>query len=136
MKYGTESLVMTEKNIFAYKLFLLLNISDFNFFFYVKICIHPPPPWKKPSPLSQQPPLKVEVLSSPPFWKFCFKSNPLPHPAEKEECILWGIPQFLTRENRLMFFIYFKPLWDFFWALPFLRSSDLDTTTMILRFRF
>ena len=27
-----EFLVMTEKNIFAYKLFLSLNISDFNFF--------------------------------------------------------------------------------------------------------
>ena len=28
-----ELLVMTEKNIFSYKLFLSLNISDFNFFF-------------------------------------------------------------------------------------------------------
>ena len=28
-----ELLVMTEKNIFAYKLFLSLNISDFNLFF-------------------------------------------------------------------------------------------------------
>ena len=28
-----EFLVMTEKNIFAYKLFLSLNISDFNLFF-------------------------------------------------------------------------------------------------------
>ena len=44
MKYGTENLVVTEKNIFAYKLFLLLNISDFNFFFYVKIAPAPPPP--------------------------------------------------------------------------------------------
>ena len=135
MKYGTENLVMTEKNIFAYKVFLLLNISDFNFVFMWKL--HPPPsPWKKSPPLSQQPPLKVEVMSSPPFWKFCFKSNPPPFLAEKEECILWGIPQFLARENRLMFFIYFKPLWDFFLAFPFLRSSDLDTNTMILRFRF
>ena len=30
-------LVMTEKNIFAYELFLSLNISDFHLFFYVKI---------------------------------------------------------------------------------------------------
>ena len=36
----------------------------------------PPPSWKKSPPLSQQPqppppaPLKVKVLSSPPFWKF------------------------------------------------------------------
>ena len=29
-----EFLVMTEKNIFAYKLFLSLNISDFNLFLY------------------------------------------------------------------------------------------------------
>ena len=43
MKSGTESLVMTEKNIFAYKRFLLLNISDFNFFFYVKIAPRPLP---------------------------------------------------------------------------------------------
>ena len=28
-----EFLVITEKNIFAYKLFLSLNISDFNLFF-------------------------------------------------------------------------------------------------------
>ena len=41
-----ELLVMTEKNIFAYKLFLLLNISDFNYF-YVKIA---PLPGKKSPP--------------------------------------------------------------------------------------
>ena len=46
MKYGTENLVVTEKNIFAYKLFLLLNISDFNIFFYVKIAPPPLPPEK------------------------------------------------------------------------------------------
>ena len=32
-----EFLVMTGKNIFAYKLFLSLNISDFNLFFYLKL---------------------------------------------------------------------------------------------------
>ena len=55
------------KNIFAYKLFLSLNIPDFNLFL-CKNCN--PPPLKKvspSSPLSQQPPLKDEVLSSPPF---------------------------------------------------------------------
>ena len=135
MKYGTENLIMTEKNIFAYKLFLLLNISDFNFFFYVKIAWKIM--WKKSPPLSQQPPLKVEVLSSPCFWKFCFKSNPPPPPHSRKGGVhTLGDPQFLARENRLMFFIYFKPLWDFFLAFPFLRSSDLDTNTMILRFRF
>ena len=41
-----EFLVMTEKNVFAYKLFLPLNISDF--IFYVKIGI--PPSLEKSSP--------------------------------------------------------------------------------------
>ena len=42
-----EFLLMTEKNIFAYKLFLALNVLGFNFF-YVKIATPPPPsPLKK-----------------------------------------------------------------------------------------
>ena len=40
---------MTEKNIFAYKLFLALNVLGFNFF-YVKIA--PPPP--SPLPLEKR----------------------------------------------------------------------------------
>ena len=52
-------LVMPEKNIFVYKLFLPLNISDFRGFF-CKNCN--PPPWKKLPPLFLQPPLKVEAL--------------------------------------------------------------------------
>ena len=55
-----EFSVMTEKNIFVYTLFLLLNTSDFSLFF-CKIAT----PLKKLPPLFQQPPLKVEVLSSP-----------------------------------------------------------------------
>ena len=47
---------MTEKNIFAYKHFLSLSISDF------RLKIGPPP---FPSNL----PLKVEVLSNPPFFE-------------------------------------------------------------------
>ena len=42
-------LVMTEKNIFVYKLFLSLNISDFSFF-YVKL----QSPWKNLPPLFSQ----------------------------------------------------------------------------------
>ena len=59
---------MTKKNIFTYKLFFSLNISDFN---YVAIALPPSsPPEKSRPPLFQQPPLKVEVLSSPsPFFK-------------------------------------------------------------------
>ena len=67
-----EFLVMTEKNIFAYKLFLSLNISDFNF-----LCENCNSSWKKSPPLfPSYPPLKVEVLSSPPsFWKFGWRFN-------------------------------------------------------------
>ena len=64
-----EFLVITKKNVFAHKLFLSLNISDFN------LCDNctpppppPPPPPKKVTPLfPSNPPLKVEVLSSSPF---------------------------------------------------------------------
>ena len=56
---------MTEKNIFAYKLFLSLNISDFN--------LQPSPLKKITASFPATPPLKVEVLSSPPLkigWRF------------------------------------------------------------------
>ena len=43
---------MTEKNIFAYELFLSLNISDFSLFFMQKL---QPPPEKSQPPLSKQP---------------------------------------------------------------------------------
>ena len=69
---------MTEKNILAYKLFLPLNISDF---FWWKLQPPPPaPPKKGPN----NPTLKVEVLSSPPFLKICLEVQ-FP-PAEKGWC--------------------------------------------------
>ena len=56
-----EFLVMTEKHIFAYKLFFSLNISDFSLSFCKKCIL-----LKKVTPLfSSNPPLKVEVLPSP-----------------------------------------------------------------------
>ena len=56
-----EFSVMTEKNIFAYKLLLSLNISDINLFFYAKTAT----PLKKVTPLvPSNSPLNVEVLSS------------------------------------------------------------------------
>ena len=64
----TEFLGMIQKNVCADKLFLSLNISDFNLLFMWQL----QPPWKKSPPLSHQPPsppLKVEVLSSLPFFK-------------------------------------------------------------------
>ena len=113
MKYGTESLVMAEKNIFASKLFLLLNISDFNFFFYVKICIHLPP-LKKVTPSFSATPYQSGGPVKPPFLKILFQVQPPTPPSRKGGVHTLGDPQFLARENRLTFFIYFKPLRDFF----------------------
>ena len=59
----SEFLVMTEKNIFAYTRFLSLNIWDFNWFVW-KLHHHP---LKKVTPFPSNSPLKVEVLSTPPF---------------------------------------------------------------------
>ena len=78
---------MADKNIFAYKLFLSLNISDFNFF-YVKVATHP----EKSHPLFPgNPPLKIEVLSSPPppFSKIWLEAQP-PSPAERGGCAHYG----------------------------------------------
>ena len=70
-----EFLVMTEKNIFAYKLFLTLNISDFDLF----LCENCNP-LKKSHPLfPSNPLLKVEVLSSLPFLKIWLEVQ-TPHP--------------------------------------------------------
>ena len=62
-----ELLVMTKKNIFAYKLFFV--ITYFRFYFLCEIANPPPPPLKKSPPPSQQPPLKVEALSRPPLFE-------------------------------------------------------------------
>ena len=71
-----ELLVMKKKNIFVYQLFLSLNISDFSLLFYVKIA---PPPLQKGHPLfPTNPPIKIKVLPSPPFWKFGRRFNPPP----------------------------------------------------------
>ena len=75
-----EFLVITKKNIFAYKLFLSSNISDFNLL--CDSCTPPPsPPPKKVTPLfPSNPPVKVEVLSSSPFLKFGWRLNPTSPP--------------------------------------------------------
>ena len=59
---------MTEKNIFVYKLFSSLNISDFNLFFMWKLT---PPHLKKVTPSFPATPSE-----SPPFWKFDWRFNP------------------------------------------------------------
>ena len=71
-----EFLVMKKKNIFVYQLFLSLNISDFSSLFYVKL---DHPHFKKVTPLfPTNPPIKIKVLQSPPFWKFGRRFNPPP----------------------------------------------------------
>ena len=70
-----EFLVMTEKNIFAYKLFLSLNISDLNLFFMWQLQ-HPPPPLKNVTPpLSQQPPSKNWGPFKHPFLKIWLEAQ-------------------------------------------------------------
>ena len=76
-------LVKADKKIFVYKLLLSLNISDFSLF----LCQNctPLPPLEKSRPLfPNNPPLKIEILSSPlPLWKFGRRLN-FPLPAERE----------------------------------------------------
>ena len=71
---------MTEKNIFVYKLFLLLNILDFSLFFMWKL----QSPWNSPPEKShvlfpRKPPLKTEILQIPPFQNLV-GTSPLPLP--------------------------------------------------------
>ena len=66
---------MTEKIIFAYKLFLSLNISDFSSIFYVKTAT---PPEKGYPLFPSNPPLKIEILQALPFQRFGQRLNPSP----------------------------------------------------------
>ena len=70
---------MTEKNIFAYKLFLSLNISDFNLFFMWKL---QPSVKKSHPPLSQQPPSKSWGPVKLPFFENLVAGS-IPPPAER-----------------------------------------------------
>ena len=73
-----EFLVMTEKDIFVYKLFLSLNISDFNLLL-CESCNHPPE--KVTILFPSNLPLKVEVLLSSHFLKISLEAHPpLPLP--------------------------------------------------------
>ena len=76
---------MCEKNIFVQKLFFVVKYF-ISIFFFCKNCN----PLKKVTPLfPSNPPLKIEILSSPlpPFWKFGRRLNPL---AERGgRCTLW-----------------------------------------------
>ena len=60
--------VMANKNIFVYKFFLLLNISDFGLFFWWKLQAPPPLSSRKIHPLfPSNAPLKIKILWSPPL---------------------------------------------------------------------
>ena len=75
---------MTEKNIFAYKLYLSLNISDFNLFFMWKL-------EKSHRLFPSNPPLTVEVLLSPPpppFLKIWLEAQPSLHKRGRGGCRL------------------------------------------------
>ena len=75
-----EFFFMTEKNIFAYKLFLSLIIWDFNLFFMWKL----QPPWKRSPPLfPSNPPLEVEIPSSPSLLKIWLEAQLPPPPGRK-----------------------------------------------------
>ena len=87
-----EFLVMTEKNIFAYKLFLSLNILDFNLFFNK----HSNPLKKVTLLFCSNLTLKVEVLSSLSFFKIWRFNHPPPPPLPplpsrrgEGRCTLW-----------------------------------------------
>ena len=78
---------MTELNTFVNELFLLLNISDFTLLFMKLQPPPPPPPTPLPLylPLSATP-LKIEILSSPSFFKIWSEaqtpSPPSPPPSQ------------------------------------------------------
>ena len=84
---------MTKKNIFVYKLFLSLNISDFSFFFLCKNCnLLPPTPEKSYSSFSSNPLSQSWGLVNlpPPSTRFFFfenlvgrRFNPPPPPQQK-----------------------------------------------------
>ena len=80
-----EFLVMTEKRIFPFKLFLSLNISDFNLFHATSACLKSPL-------LSQQPPPKAEVLPNTPFMKIRLEAQ-LPTPLAERR----GVPAILIQ---------------------------------------
>ena len=68
-----EFLVMTEKNIFARKLFLPLNISDFDLFLCETVTLHMN---KVTPPFPSKLPLKVEVLSIHPLFENWLEVQP------------------------------------------------------------
>ena len=71
-----EFLVMTDPSILVYILFLSLNIP----YFLSKNCPLPSPPEKSHPLILSDPPVKAEVLPSPPFLKVWSEFHPHPSP--------------------------------------------------------
>ena len=83
-----EFLLMTKKNIFAFKLFLSLNIPDFNLFFMWKL---QPPPEKSHPLFPSNPPSKSWGPVKPlPLLKIWLEAQP-PPPLQNRGggCTLW-----------------------------------------------
>ena len=76
----SKFLVITEKNIFVYELFLTINISDFSLLFYVETAPTTPPSLKMSPTLLKQFSLKTEILSSPPFLEIWSEAHNPPPP--------------------------------------------------------
>ena len=116
-----EFLVITEKNIFAYKLFLSLNISDFNLFIIWQL--QPPSPEKSHPLVPSNPPLKIEVLSSrPPFFKIWLEAQPTPNPQPPSGLListLGKVSWFLWTGLITMVLLMWK------WMSLFLKKSHL-----------
>ena len=83
----------SEKWIFQWT-HIILIFSIFNpisvYFFMLE------PHWKSHLVLSQEPPLKIEILSSLPFWKFSRRLNPS---AEMGKFTIWSTYPMLYKKN-------------------------------------
>ena len=79
-----EFLVTTEQRIVFYKLlFLSLSIPDVSLFFVEKL--QPSPPLEKVNlPFPSNPPLKTEVLSSPPLFENLVGGSTPPPPSQQK----------------------------------------------------
>ena len=88
-------------------------------YFLLKNCNPPPSKESAPLFLTNLPHLKIKVVSSPPFWKFCRRFNPTPSPAERggAHYVLQGLRKALHDHNLtsivwkktlLQLFLYFS----------------------------
>ena len=106
---------MTEKNIFPDKLFLPLNISDFNLFFKGKL--QPPSPLKKVTPSFPAAPLwKLRSCQAPhSFRKFGLRFNPS-LPSRRGGGLCGGVHAMLPKDidlNRMIWHYIHREKVDF-----------------------